>query len=370
MRILVSGMLAGDPHQGGASWAVLQYVLGLERLGHEVAFVEPISASRAAAAEPYFRLVLAESGLSRAALLVQESETVVDPQYDEVYAWSMRADLLLNLAGLLTDERILESIPRRVYVDLDPGFSQLWHATGIEMRFAGHTHYVTVGQAVGRETCAIPSCGIDWIPTVPPVVLDRWPVADKIRHDALTTVGNWRSYGSIEYEGVFYGQKAHSLRDLIELPSLTDERILLAIAIDPAEQPDLVALARQKWELLDPARVAGTPATYAAFIRGSKAEFGLAKSGYVLSHSGWFSDRSVCYLASGRPVVAQDTGFGAFIDAGEGLLPFATVNDAVTAIDDLARDYPRHARAARALAEEHFDSDRVLTRLLEGVGAA
>jgi glycosyltransferase involved in cell wall biosynthesis len=370
MRILVSGMIAGDPYQGGASWAVLQYVLGLERLGHEVAFVEPMSATRAAAAEPYFRLVLAGSGLSRAALLVQENATTVGSRYEDVRTWFMRADLLLNFAGLLTDESLLESIPLRVYVDLDPAFSQLWHIEGVEMRFAGHTHYVTVGQAVGQDACPIPSCGVEWIPTVPPVVLERWPVADAISHDALTTVCNWRSYGSIEHDGVFYGQKAHSLRNLMELPTRTDERLVLALAIDPAEQADLAELDRQKWGLVNPARVAGTPATYAAFIRGSKAEFGLAKSGYVLSRSGWFSDRSVCYLASGRPVVAQDTGFGAFIDCGAGLLSFATVDDAVAAIEELRSDYRRHSRAARALAEEHFDSDRVLTSLLEGVGAA
>jgi hypothetical protein len=369
MRIVVSGMLAGDPHQGGASWAVLQYVLGLERLGHEVAFIEPMTAARATAAAPYFRLVLAEAGLSRATQLIQD---VASDRWgsEEVHAWSMRADVLLNLAGLLTAEDLFESIPVRIYVDLDPTFSQLWHATGIDMRFTDHTHFATVGQALANETCTIPTCGIDWIPTFPPVVLDLWPPAGAIEHDALTTVGNWRSYGSIEHEGVFYGQKAHSLRDLIDLPQRTDERLLLALAIDPGEQPDLVELRRHNWELLDPACVAGTPAGYAAFIRGSKAEFGLAKSGYVSSRCGWFSDRSACYLTSGRPVVAQDTGFGAFIEAGEGLLPFTTIVDAVAAIDDLRRDYPRHARAARALAERYFDSDRVLTSLLERVGVA
>lgn len=370
MRILVSGMLAGDPHQGGASWAVLQYLIGLERLGHEVAFVEPIAAGRAAGAEPYFRHVLAEAGVNRATLVVHDNGSPVVWGCDEVRAWSMRADVLLNLAGALTEKSIFESVPLRIYVDLDPAFTQLWHATGIDMRFADHTHFATVGQAVGHDTCAVPACGIDWIPTLPPVVLDRWPVADTIEHDALTTVGNWRSYGSIDHDGVFYGQKAHSLRNLIELPSRTDERLLLALAIDPAELPDLVELARHKWQLLDPSHVAGTPATYADFIRGSKAEFGLAKLGYVSSRCGWFSDRSACYLASGRPVVAQDTGFGPFIEAGEGLLPFTTTDDAVSAIEALRRDYHRHAQAARSIAEKHFDSDRVLVKLLERVGAA
>jgi hypothetical protein len=370
MRILVSGMVAGDPGQGGASWAVLQYVLGLEKLGHEVMFVEPISVGRVAAAEPYFRLVLSESGLKRAALIFGDERRTIGPDYEDVRAWAARADMLLNLAGLLTDEELLESIPVRVYVDLDPAFTQFWHAAGIEMRFAGHTHHVTLGQSLGKPGCPIPSCGIDWIPTVPPIVLERWPMAETITHDALTTVGNWRSYGSLEHDGVFYGQKAHSLREVIELPTRTDERLLLALAIDRRESADLAELARQKWELVDPVRVAGTPAAYATFIRTSKAEFGIAKSGYVTSRSGWFSDRSVCYLASGRPVVAQDTGFEGFIGAGDGLLPFATIDEAVAAIDDLRRNYARHARGARRLAEQYFDSDRVLTTLLERVGVA
>jgi hypothetical protein len=271
---------------------------------------------------------------------------------------------------VLTDESLLDGIAVRAYVDLDPAFSQLWHEQGVDVRFAGHTHYATVGQALGRPTCPIPTCGFDWIPTVPPVVLDRWQPADAVTRDAWTTVGNWRSYGSITHDGVFYGQKAHSLRSLIDLPERTEEHLALALAIDPEERRDLEELARRGWQLLDPAQVAGTPAEYASFVCGSKGELGVAKAGYVVSRSGWFSDRSVSYLASGRPVVAQDTGFTDFIESGNGLLPFTTTDDAARAIEDVTRDYPRHARAARRLAAEHFDSDRVLTRLLEAVGAA
>jgi hypothetical protein len=227
-----------------------------------------------------------------------------------------------------------------------------------------------VGQALGHDDCSVPTCGLDWIPTVPPVVLERWPVGGPIVHDALTMVGNWRAYGSITHDGVFYGQKAHALRELIELPRLGDERFLLALAIHAEETKDLAALADNGWELTDPRLVAGTPSAYRAFVRGSKAELGIAKAGYVVARCAWFSDRSACYLASGRPVVAQDTGFGAYLPTGEGLLAFATIEDVLVAIDELNRDYLRHARAARALAEEHFDSDRVLTRLLARVGAA
>jgi hypothetical protein len=194
-------------------------------------------------------------------------------------------------------------------------------------------------------------------------------VAERITYDALTTIGNWRGYGSIEYKNVFYGQKAHALRKFIALPTLTEENFILALAIDPAESRDLAALASHGWHLLDPREVAHTPASYRAFIQSSKAEFGIAKSGYVTSHCGWFSDRSVCYLASGRPVIAQETGFSRFLPTGEGLFAFETTDQVLSGIDALRKDYARQVRAARAIAEDHFDSNKVLTRLLQRIGA-
>ena len=278
--------------------------------------------------------------------------------------------MLLNVSGLLTDERIAADIPIRVYLDLDPAFNQLWQATGIDMRFEGHTHFVTVGQAIGTPASEIPTCDRDWIPTVPPVVLEHWPVAEGTGTGRFTTIGNWRGYGSVEYGGVQYGQKVHSMREFMSLPRLTDARFELALAIHPGEHPDLEALAENGWELVDPVEVAGTPSRYSEFIRGSYAELGIAKSGYVKSRSGWFSDRSACYLASGRPVLAQETGFSRFLPVGEGLLSFTDLDDAVAGIEAISRDYGLHARRARQLADEHFDSDVVLGRLLERVGAS
>src|SRR5262249_21755262 len=156
--------------------------------------------------------------------------------------------------------------------------------------------------------------------------------------------------GSIEYEGVFYGQKAHALRPLMALPSRTTEKFLLAIAIHPGEEKDLAALAGNGWRLIDPARVASTPADYQRFIRGSKGEFGIAKSAYLASRCGWFSDRSACCLASGRPVLAQETGFSRFLPTGAGLFAFSTGDDVLAAVEALRGDYPRHAQAARAIA--------------------
>jgi hypothetical protein len=369
-------MIAAVPDQGGATWAVLQYLLGFRRLGYRVVFVEsipetslspegvPPDRTRNAA---YFRRVMEDFGLdSDSTLLVAGTRRTVGVSYEELRQVARSADVLINVSGMLTDEELTSVIPCRVYLDLDPTFNQLWHALdACDMRFRGHTHFVTVGLAIGRSDCTVPTCGLPWITTPQPVVLSSWPVAHRITHDALTTVGHWRSYGSIEHEGVLYGQKAHSLRRFITLPTLTDERFLLAIAIHPDEHKDLAALTANGWHLVDPARVACTPADYRRFIRGSKAEFGITKSGYVDSRCGWISDRSLCYLASGRPVLAQETGFSHFIPAGEGLFAFESTEDILVAIEELRSSYARHARAARAIAEEAFDSDKVLSRLVD-----
>jgi hypothetical protein len=366
LKILMAGMVAGTPHQGGASWAVLQYVAGLESLGHEVLLVEPVAATslRGGPMVDCFRsLPLREGG---AVLIAQPGRETLGLSYGALLAFAAQADLLLNISGMLRDERLLESIDVRAFLDLDPGFNQVWHAQGEDMGFDLHTHFLTVGALVGTEGCPIPTCGRDWTATLPPVALEHWCVeADRPRRDAFTTVGHWRSYGSLEHEGIHYGQRAHSLRELIELPRRVAERFQLALGIDPRELADLEALSANGWQLLDPARVAGTPAAYRDFVRGSKAELCVAKSGYVASRSGWFSDRSACYLASGRPVVAQETGFGQLLPTGEGLLAFATADEAAQSVAEVAAHPDRHRAAARALAEEHFDARKVLPDLLQ-----
>ncbi len=367
LRIVFSGMVAGVPGHGGATWSVLQYLLGFRRLGHDVLFVEPVKALTTAVAD-YFRDVVREYGVEEsAALLADGTDQTIGPSYTDVRERAADADVLVNVGGMLRDGRLTEPIATRVYLDLDPAFNQLWHSAGIDVGLDAHTHYVTVGLAVGSEACRVPTCGRDWIPTLQPVVLEHWASADRLEYEGLTTVANWRGYGSIEDEGVFYGQKAHSFRRFIALPTLTDVPVFLGLAIHPDERKDLDALRENGWSLLDPAEVAGTPDRYRRFVQGSWAELGIAKEGYVVSRSGWFSDRSVCYLASGRPVLAQETGFSSFVPSGEGLIPFETVDDVVAGVEELQSDYERHRRAARALAEENFRSDTVLSRLLDAV---
>jgi hypothetical protein len=376
LTIVIAYSIAGAPGHGGSTWALLQYVLGLRRLGHRVIFVDPIPPAalrpeqaplRESTNAAYFSAVVRRFGLEHtsALLLADGTRATVGMRYAAIVDAVRDADVLINVSGVLRDEGLLSLARRRVYLDLDPAFTQLWHAVqGIDMGFQHHTDFVTIGLAIGTPECAVPTCGVSWIPTWQPVVLEHWPVAPADGTGALTTVANWRGYGSIEYQGQFYGQKVHAWRAFMSLPTRTTERIVVALGIDPGETVDLQALAANRWQILDPARVTATPDTYGDFIRASKAELGIGKSGYVISRTGWISDRSICYLASGRPVLAQDTGFGRFLPAGKGLLAFETMDDLLDGIARLNADYPAQARAARALAEDVFDSDTVLTQLL------
>jgi len=353
LRIAVAGEVAGRARQGGATWAVLQYAVGLRGLGHHVHVLQP-EGELAPPARAYFREALDHFGL--AGELIAPGGGVKG------------FDVVLNLSGVL-EPAAISSIPTRVYVDLDPAFNQMWQESGVDRRFDGHTHFVTVGLAVGTEACDVPTLGRSWIPTLPPVVIDCWPPGEAIQTAAMTTVANFRSYGAIERGGVRYGQKVHSLRTLISLPKRVRARFVLAMAVDPAEERDIAQLRANGWELVDPVAVAGTPDAYQAFVAGSWAEIGISKSGYVDSRCGWFSDRSTCYLASGRPVVAQDTAFSRFLPVGRGLFAFDDLNGAAAAIEELQSDYARHSAAAREVALEHLDSRKVLTGLLERVAS-
>jgi hypothetical protein len=366
LRIVLSGMLAGVPGQGGASWAVLQYLLGLRRLGHEVLFVEPVDRGfYRAASVRYFVGLVDRFGLGgSAALLDPETGTGFGVGREAILSFARGADLLLNISGTLADEELLEAVPVRAFVDLDPAFTQLWCADGIDLGFDRHNRFVTIGGRIGSPGCRVPTCDRDWLKTLQPLVLEDWPAADRLEHQALTTVGHWRAYGSIEHGGVHYGQKAHALRPLLPLPRKSGARFALALGIHSDEQRDLAAMRMNGWELLQPMNVAGCPDAYARFVRGSWAEFALAKSGYAASGCGWFSDRSICYLASGRPVLALDTGFRADVPSGDGVIAFSTLDEAVAGVESLRAGYARHRAAARELAEDLFDSDRVLSRLL------
>jgi hypothetical protein len=369
------------PYRGGHLWVVLQYLLGWQRLGHDVLYLDrlPSEPSSDDAGRPvppesspkarYLGDVLRHVGLGDSwALLSDDGHSTVGLPRPAVLERLRRAPLLLNVMGFLDDEELLALPARRVFLDIDPGFGQMWRELGLADLFQGHDRYVTIGANVGRPGCAVPDNGIDWLTTSPPVVLEHWPVTPLPPAVRFTSVGSWRGpTGPVEYGGAVYGLRAHEFRRFFDLPRDTGAMFELALDIDEAEAPDLAALDAAGWRRIDPRAVAGTPASYRTWIQESSAELMVAKSMYVATRGGWFSDRSVCYLASGRPVLAQDTGLGDLYPVGEGLLTFSSYAEAVEGVQEISGDLPRHAAAARRVAEECFDSDRVLTSLLDRV---
>jgi hypothetical protein len=199
-------------------------------------------------------------------------------------------------------------------------------------------------------------------------VLDEWP-AQSSPGDGFTSVGSWRGpFAPIEYEGETYGLRVHEFRRFAGLPRLVTPPLEVALDIDDADGSDLERLREGGWKLRDPREIAADPWRYRSYLQDSSAELMVAKNIYVRSRSGWFSDRSICYLASGRPVLAQETGWSAHHPAGEGLLAFSSVEEAAEGVERIDRDYRRHASAARALAEEQFESSRVIGDLVRKLG--
>jgi hypothetical protein len=339
--VAVAGALASKAGNGGEAWVRLSYALGFRRLGCGVRLIEEAHDATPSALD-YARATAERFGLEYTAAETAEG-----------------GDLLVNISGNVRSKTVRRRFPRTAFVDIDPGFTQFWHRQGIE-RIHRHDVYLTIGQNIGQGGCPIPTCGIAWRHTRPPVVLDEWPVADGA-FDRFTTVSTWRSpFGPIES----YGLKHHQWRTFLHLPFQTGLEFEAALRIDPADAADHNALDAQGWRLVDP-EVAGEPDGFRAYVQGSGAEFSVAQGIYVETRSGWFSDRSTRYLASGRPVLVQDTGFSQHVPVGEGLLAFTTPDEAAAAAHAIVDDYDRHARSARAVAEEHFDSDKVLAQLLE-----
>jgi len=375
--IVIAGSLAQKPGRGGHTWVLLQYVLGFRKLGWTVLFLDRLEPDmcigETGARVPierswnirYFREVMRRFGLEgNYGLLCGGTRTIGLSRARIVERVSASA-ALINVMGFCTDDEILAAAPKRVFLDIDPGFGQMWQALGQHETFRGHDAYVTIAENVGRPKCTIPTCGLAWITTRQPIVVDQWPVDGAPRADApITTVASWRgAYAPVAHEGTTYGLRAHEFRKFAPLPRLTTRRFELALDIHPADVKDIGLLCSNGWSLVEPRRVAGDPWRYRDYIRRSAAEVMIAKGMYVQTCSGWFSDRSICYLASGRPVLAQDTGLRDVLPSGTGLLTFTTVEEAAEAARAIGRDSVQHAMAARRLAEEYFDSSKVLGAL-------
>lgn len=357
--VLLAGALANKPGNGGAAWTRLSWALGFRELGFDVHFVEQVDECDAAAAA-WFSEITERFGLP-ATLLTRaapDASTVPD------------ADLLVNISGHLTRTDVRARARMSVFVDLDPGYTQVWHERGLAP-LAPHDHWYTVGSSIGTPGCSIPTGGLPWRPIRQPVVLADWPVQPVGDPGRFTTVAAWRGpYGPFEFDGAVLGPKAHEFRRFLGLPAAAPGTFELALDIGEADAKDRSSLEEHGWRLADPAAVAGTPEAFRSYVQESGAEFSVAQAAYVRTACGWFGDRTVRYLASGRPALVQDTGLSTGLPTGEGLFAFRTIDDAVRGAEAIVEDYERHCAAAQALASEYFAAEVVLGRLCEEVDVA
>jgi hypothetical protein len=377
LRVLVLGYVVRGP-LGGLAWHHLHYVLGLAALGHDVHFLEDSDdypscydpVDNVTGADPGYGLRFAERAFGRLGLGDRWAYHDAHgtgwhgPCADRVAEICARADCLLNLSGVNPVRPWLEQVPHRAFVDTDPAFTQVRHLTDESSRALAewHTAFFSFGANVGKPGCGVPDDGLPWQPTRQPVVPAAWPVTPGPADGRFTSVMQWESYPALEYGGTRYGQKSESFMEYADLPRRCDAQFELALGSPGAPRDELEG---RGWSLRDPRPPTRDPWTYQRFIRRSKAELGVAKHGYVVSRSGWFSERSAAYLASGRPVLVQDTGFSDWLPTGSGVVCFDTLDEAIGGVAEIGAHYEDHCRAARALAEEEFGYRYVLPPLLE-----
>jgi len=352
------------PRRGGHAWVFAQWLLGLRTLGFEVVFVDRLEAPTQA--EIYWlRDVMTFVDLADSWALRTRHDTI-GPKAADLVDWFTDADVCIDIMGHAP--RDLLALARcTVLVDIDPGFGQWWQQLGQAEVFGRHHRYATVGLAVGTPRSAVPTLGIDWITMPPPVSLTEWPEQTQAG-TGVTSVATWRGpFDPIEVDGARLGLRAHQFRGYLDVPRTSGQTIELALEIDPADASDAAMLRQSGYRLTDPLVAAGDLTSYREFVQRSAAELCVAKDLYVRTRGGWFSDRSACYLASGRPVVHHDTGFDARLPTGEGLLTFHDPASASAAIAAVTADPEAHGQAARALAVEYFEASSVIGRLIDQV---
>lgn len=378
MKVVLGAVVSIPPFSAGMAWNWMNLALGLRQLGHDVWYVEevepgwcvdrrgrPCGFERSANRELFADLVERFELHGRASQVYNQGEATSGVPFRELLAAVRGADLLLNMAGHVKAEAILDSVQRRVYVDQDPVFTQLWSAEyQAELGLDRHDAFFTVGLNIGTPHTEIPDCDRRWHHVLPPVVLDLWPPRIDPACARFTTVASWGSFHDIQYRGAWYGSKRREFERFAELPRRAGQDLEVALRRYDPTDPTLQLLRSNGWAITD-TREVGSVDSYQDFIAGSRAEIGISKQAYVAGRSGWFSDRSAHYLASGKPVLAQSTGFERCLPAGSGLLSFSDLDEAVAGIEAINGRYAAHCHAARELAGEHLDHRKVIPRMLE-----
>lgn len=379
LRIVVLGYIVRGPI-GGLAWHHAQYVVGLKKLGHDVVFLED-SDDYAACYNPLTDEMDTDASyglrftheffkkLNLNGLWVYydaHTNQWFGKTKSEMFDFFHSTDVLLNLSGVNPLRQWLLQIPKRAFVDTDPAFTQIRHLTDKNARELAekHNYFFTFGENYGSEDCLIPKDGFDWKSTRQPVVLDLWKATEGKKDAKWTTVMQWDSYEALQFEGQTFGMKSASFDKYSDLPKMTEEKFELAIGSANAPRE---FLRSKGWKIINPLVPTKTPRTFQKYIENSKAEWTIAKHGYASSKSGWFSERSAGYLASGRPVLTEETGFSQFVETGAGLLSFSTKEEVLAGIKMINSNYRQHCKAAREVAADFFGYEKILSKLLDRI---
>jgi hypothetical protein len=369
----------------GVAWQAVHYLLGFQALGYDVYYVEDSGAwpydprlgrttEDCTHAVRWIAEVLGRFGLGERWAYVEVERGAIHglprARLDALYR---DAAAIVNLCGATAPREEHRRGPRLLYVETDPVYEQLRIALGASSSLdflASHDVLFTYGENLGAPDCPVPLARFTWKTTRPPVVLDCWEPHTDPRAACFTSIASWENKGKdITWEGVTYQWSKHvNFLRFVTLPGRVPQRFRLAM--DPNDPAVAAELTRHGWQLSALRPVSGDVAGYRDFIYDSRGEFTVAKDIYVRPRSGWFSDRSVCYLAAGKPVVTQDTGFGKYVPTGAGLFAYATLEEAADALARIDADYAAHGAAARRVAAEHFAAGPVLRRLVRDAGLA
>jgi hypothetical protein len=363
---------------GGHFWVYMQYVQGLRQAGCDVYWLERVPADgpwrKKSRIEAWLRR-LGRYGLDGKVILYADNDGCAQgtPHEYLVGTWPeaqrvfQRADLLLNFYYAM-DAGLLGWFRRTALVDIDPGLLQKWMSTR-QLVVAPHDLYFTIGEMVGTPSAPVPDCGLDWVHIRPAVCLELWPYRYDPRCELFTTVTDWWSGFASEIvdgrEVLYDNNKRVSFLAFAELPQLTSQPLELAAYLAAEDAEDRRVMQRHGWRLRHSLEVSRTPEMYRSYIQGSRGEISCVKPSYAKQQTGWISDRSLCYLASGKPVVVQRTGLGSYLPSGEGILQFSTTAEAAAALDTVNADYERHCRSAREIAETYFDARQTAEKILD-----
>jgi hypothetical protein len=357
----------------------MNWVLGFRELGWDVWVVENIAAEKLSTPEPgsavspeeeFFVRTAAEFGLGGRATLFVDGESAGAEAFR---AFAEDADWFVNYSGQFHRLDLLAPRTRKFYLDVDPAFTQLWtEVCGSDMNLAGHEVFLTVGTNLNGADACLPKAGREWIPLPPPVAGAFWrsrlgaeesPAADA----SWTTIGHWYGYPEMEWQGRRFGGKRESFLALCELPQRVPFACGLATDLAP-DWDDYALFADRGWQFFSARDVCRDIPTYLHFIASSRGEIGVAKTGYIVSRGGWLSDRGMIYLALGRPVLQQNTGWTGPFPSDKGLVAFDHLDDAAAALRAVEENYAAHCAAARRLADEVFSARAVISRLIDQVG--